>query len=158
MAGAARQTALSPKGGKMRKLLLALAGIAAVSGPALAADYKIMAPAAPGGGWDQTARSMQTVLQDAGISGNVQVNNVPGAGGTIGLAQFVNEANGDPSQLIVGGYVMVGAILTNASPVTLDQVTPIARLTGEYEALVVPAGVGLKGMAGPGAQLEAGSG
>jgi putative tricarboxylic transport membrane protein len=26
-----------------------------------------------------------------------------------------------PSQLIVGGYVMVGAILTNKSPVTLDQ-------------------------------------
>jgi len=139
----------------MRKLLLALAGIAAVSGPALAADYKIMAPAAPGGGWDQTARSMQTVLQDEGISGNVQVNNVPGAGGTIGLAQFVNEANGDPSQLIVGGYVMVGAILTNASPVTLDQVTPIARLTGEYEALVVPAASDIKDMAGLVAKLKA---
>ena len=99
--------------------------------PAHAADYKIMAPAAPGGGWDQTARSMQTALQDEKISVSVQVTNVPGAGGTIGLAQFVNQASGDPSQLIVGGYVMVGAILTNASPVTLEQVTPIARLTGE---------------------------
>ena len=125
----------------MRKLLLAVAGIAglAMSGTAFATDYKIMAPAAPGGGWDQTARAMQTALQDESISGSVQVTNVPGAGGTIGLAQFVNQANGDPSQLIVGGYVMVGAILTNASPVTLDQVTPIARLTGEYEVLVVPA-------------------
>ena len=44
---------------------------------------------------------------------------------------FVQEANGDPSKLIVGGYVMVGAILTNKAPVTLDAVTPIARLTGE---------------------------
>ena len=79
-----------------------------------------MAPAAPGGGWDQTARTMQTVLQEEGISGNVQVTNVPGAGGTIGLAQFVNQAKGDPEELIVGGYVMVGAILTNASPVDLD--------------------------------------
>jgi putative tricarboxylic transport membrane protein len=34
---------------------------------------------------------------------------------------------------------MLGAILTNDSPVTLDQVTPMARLTGEYEAIVVPA-------------------
>ena len=139
----------------MRKFLLALAGVLAISGSSLAADYKIMAPAAPGGGWDQTARSMQTVLQEEGISGNVQVNNVPGAGGTIGLAQFVNEANGDPSQLIVGGYVMVGAILTNASPVTLDQVTPIARLTGEYEALVVPAASDIKDMAGLIAKLKA---
>ena len=107
------------------------AGAGALAVPALAADYTIMAPAAPGGGWDQTARTMQTVLQEDGISGNVQVTNVPGAGGTIGLAQFVNQAKGDPEELIVGGYVMVGAILTNASPVDLTMVTPIARLTGE---------------------------
>ena len=107
--------------------------------PAVAADYTIMAPAAPGGGWDQTARSLQEAMTAEGISGNVQVVNVPGAGGTIGLAQFAQEANGDPTRLMVGGYVMVGAILTNKSPVTLDAVTPIARLTGEYEVIVVPA-------------------
>ncbi len=123
--------------------------------PAAAADYKILAPAAPGGGWDQTARSMQAAMQDEGISGNVQVTNVPGAGGTIGLAQFVNQAGGDPTQLIVGGYVMVGAILTNKSPVTLEQVTPIARLTGEYEALVVPASSDIKDMAGLVEKLKA---
>ena len=82
---------------------------------------------------------MQTLMQSEGISGDVQVTNVPGAGGTIGLAQFVNQSSGDPEALIVGGYVMVGAILTNASPVDLTMVTPIARLTGESEAIVVPA-------------------
>lgn len=141
----------------MRNLLLAIiaAGGLALSSHAFAADYKIMAPAAPGGGWDQTARTMQAVLQDEGISGNVQVTNVPGAGGTIGLAQFVNSAKGDPEQLIVGGYVMVGAILTNKSPVTLEQVTPIARLTGEYEAIVVPAGSEIQDMAGLVEKLKA---
>jgi putative tricarboxylic transport membrane protein len=114
-----------------------LAGALAL--PAAAADYTIMAPAAPGGGWDQTARSLQAVMQSEGISGNVQVVNVPGAGGTIGLAQFASQQKGNPNALIVGGYVMVGAILTNQSPVTLADVTPIARLTGEYEAIVVPA-------------------
>ncbi|MBB3950397.1 Bug family tripartite tricarboxylate transporter substrate binding protein [Aureimonas jatrophae] len=102
-------------------------------------SYEIIAPASPGGGWDQTARAMQATLQDAKIAGNVQVVNVPGAGGTIGLAQFVSSKSGKPDSLLVGGYVMVGAILTNRSPVTLDQVTPIARLTGEDEAIVVPA-------------------
>ena len=102
------------------------------------AELSIMAPAGPGGGWDQTARAMQAALQEAGIVPNVQVTNVPGAGGTIGLAQFVNTAKGSPNQLIVGGYVMVGAIIANASPVSLADVTPIARLTGEYEAIVVP--------------------
>jgi putative tricarboxylic transport membrane protein len=117
-----------------------------------------MAPAAPGGGWDQTARAMQVALQDSGIAPSVQVTNVPGAGGTIGLAQFVNQNNGDPSQLIVGGYVMVGAILTSNSPVTLDQVTPIARLTGEYEAIVVPAASDIKDMKGLVDKLKANPG
>ncbi|ODN68508.1 Bug family tripartite tricarboxylate transporter substrate binding protein [Methylobrevis pamukkalensis] len=125
----------------MKKFTLGLIAAAAIAMPAVAfaADYKILAPAAPGGGWDQTARTIQSALQDEGISGSVQVMNVPGAGGTIGLAQFANQTKGDPTQLIVGGYVMVGAILTNNAPVTLKDVTPIARLTGESEAIVVPA-------------------
>lgn len=123
----------------MKTLTLAILAAGALAVPAWAADYTIMAPANPGGGWDQTARVMQEVLQAEGISESVQVQNVPGAGGTVGLAQFASATAGDPSQLIVGGYVMVGAILTNASPVSLADVTPIARLTGDYEAIVVPA-------------------
>jgi putative tricarboxylic transport membrane protein len=71
---------------------------AAIALPAFAADYTIMAPAAPGGGWDQTARSLQTVMQKEGISSNVQVMNVPGAGGTIGLAQFTGQNSGNPKR------------------------------------------------------------
>ena len=134
---------------------LALAAFLMASAPAWAADYSIMAPAAPGGGWDQTARTMQTLMQQEGISGNVQVTNVPGAGGTIGLAQFVNQAKGDPEDLIVGGYVMVGAILTNNSPVDLSMVTPIARLTGEQEAIVVPASSDIQTMEDLVARLKA---
>jgi putative tricarboxylic transport membrane protein len=141
--------------GRFAGIALAAGLATALAGAAHAADYKVMAPAAPGGGWDQTARSMQTALQDEKISGSVQVVNVPGAGGTVGLAQFVNEAKGDPNSLIVGGYVMVGAILTNNSPVTLDQITPIARLTGEYEAIVVPAASDIKDMAGLVEKLKA---
>jgi putative tricarboxylic transport membrane protein len=102
-------------------------------------ELKIMAPAAPGGGWDQTARTIQSTLQAESIVSNIQVENVAGAGGTIGLQQFVNNASGDPAATIVGGYVMVGAIIANASPVSLDDVTPIARLTGEYVVVVAPA-------------------
>jgi putative tricarboxylic transport membrane protein len=97
-----------------------------------------MAPAAPGGGWDQTARSIQQVLMQSGAAKSVQVTNVPGAGGSIGIAQLVNNSKGDGNQLMVNGFVMMGALLTNKSPVTLEQVTPIARLTAEAEAIVVP--------------------
>ncbi|HEX6316270.1 MAG TPA: tripartite tricarboxylate transporter substrate-binding protein, partial [Gemmatimonadaceae bacterium] len=62
-----------------------------------------------------------------------------GAAGTIGLARFVNAEAGNPATLLVTGLVMVSGIVTNASPVTLSDVTPIARLSGEYEVIVVPA-------------------
>lgn len=137
----------------MRKL--GLAALLFIAMPTWAADYTIMAPAAPGGGWDQTARTMQNLMQQEQISGNVQVVNVPGAGGTIGLAQFVNQARGNPENLIVGGYVMVGAILTNQSPVDLSMVTPIARLTGEQEAIVVPAASDIQTIADLVAKLKA---
>ncbi|MGE6743196.1 tripartite tricarboxylate transporter substrate binding protein [Allorhizobium pseudoryzae] len=128
----------------MKHFILASIVAGAMALPAAAADYTIMAPAAPGGGWDQTARSLQAAMQQEGISKNVQVINVPGAGGTIGLAQFASQQKGNANALIVGGYVMVGAILTNKAPVTLKDVTPIARLTGEDEAIVVPASSPLK--------------
>ena len=101
-------------------------------------DLRIMAPADPGGGWDSTARAMQPVLEEVGGVG-AEVYNVGGAGGTIGLAQFRQDAAGDPHQLMVMGLVMVGAIQTNASEVTLEDVTPIASLTAEQEAIVVAA-------------------
>jgi putative tricarboxylic transport membrane protein len=124
----------------MKHAVLGVALAAALAVPAFAqSTYTIMAPAAPGGGWDGTARAMQEVMQAEGIASSVEVINVPGAGGTVGLAQFAADSAGDPSKLIVGGYVMVGAILTNGSPVSLKDVTPIARLTGDTQAIVVPA-------------------
>ena len=114
---------------------LALAGIASTALAQAPRELKIIAPAAPGGGWDSTARSFQQVLTATGAAKSVQVVNIPGAGGAVGLAQFVNTAKGDGNQLMV----MVGAILTNKAPVGLDAVTPIARLTGEALVVAVPA-------------------
>ena len=98
--------------------------------------HPAMAPADPGGGWDGTARAMAASMEGAGLAKSTQVSNVPGAGGTIGLAQLANETSED--YLMVMGLVMVGAIETNESPATLDDVTPIARLTAEDEIIVVP--------------------
>jgi putative tricarboxylic transport membrane protein len=99
---------------------------------------RLVAPAAPGGGWDQTARAMQQVLQRAGIARTVSVENIPGAAGLIGLARFIGAEQGNSDTLMASGLIMVGAIVTQRSAVTLRDVTPIARLTGEYEILAVP--------------------
>ena len=79
---------------------------------------EIIAPASPGGGWDQTARAMQAALQEAGLASGIQVRNIPGAGGTIGLAQFASSKEGRGNTLMVSGLIMVGAILTNKAPMT----------------------------------------
>ena len=124
---------------------LVIAAVALTATPAAAQmELKIIAPAAPGGGWDQTARSMQQAMVASGAAKSAQLTNIPGAGGTIGLAQFVNSAKGDGNTLMVNGFVMVGAILTNKSPVNLDQVTPIAKITEEVQIIVVPANSPIK--------------
>ena len=121
-----------------------LAGLLiAVAAPAAAQDprqhLRLVAPAAPGGGWDQTARAMQQALQQAGIAQTVPVENIPGAAGLIGLARFVGSEQGSSDTLMVSGLIMLGAIVTQRSAITLQDVTSIARLTGEYEVLAVPA-------------------
>ncbi|MCI9887010.1 tripartite tricarboxylate transporter substrate binding protein [Micrococcales bacterium 31B] len=97
----------------------------------------LIAPASPGGGWDGFARESQQAMRTGGIVNNAQVVNVPGAGGTIGLGQFVT-LTGQHDTLLVTGAVMVGAIILGGSPTTLNDVTPIARLADDYDALVVP--------------------
>ena len=129
------------------------------TGSALALDnLKILVPAAPGGGWDQTGRALQAAMQADKIVPRITVDNKGGAGGTIGLAQFVSSNKGDGNAMMVGGMVMVGAIATNKSPVNLSQVTPLARLTGEYQVVVVPAGSKLQSMKDLVAQFKANPG
>jgi putative tricarboxylic transport membrane protein len=128
----------------VRTLLLALA----FAGSAAAQPtIKMMIPANPGGGWDQTGRQLATAMQSAKLVSGVQFDNKGGAAGTIGLAQFVNSAKGDPNALMVAGMVMVGGIVLSQSSVNLGMVTPIARLTSEWEVIVVPASSPHKSMA-----------
>ncbi|WP_157250830.1 Bug family tripartite tricarboxylate transporter substrate binding protein [Nonomuraea typhae] len=136
-----------------------LAALAALSVAALSAcgnagggtgaasgTLKIMAPANAGGGWDQTSRTAEQAIKQAEPSRKVEVYNVPGAGGTIGLAQLAGE-KGNGNLLMTMGLVMVGAIEQNKSKVTLADTTPIAKLTEEYEIVVVPAESKLKTLA-----------
>lgn len=135
----------------MRKLLFAFIMTVALSATLSVVQaqprLKMMIPANPGGGWDQTGRHLAAAMQSAKLVSSVQFENKGGAGGTIGLAQFVNSAKGDPNAVLIGGMVMVGAIYLDNSPVNLSMVTPLARLTGEYEIIVVPANSPHKTMA-----------
>ncbi len=130
------------------KSVAAAAAVSALPLPARAnVNIKMMIPANPGGGWDGTGRALGAALVESGAASNVAFENKGGAAGTIGLAQYVNASKGDANSLLVMGAVMLGGIITGKPPVGLDKVTPIARLTSEYNVYVVPAASPFKNMA-----------
>lgn len=125
---------------------LLLSGCGALEGGSVAGDFpsrnvQIMVPAAPGGGWDLTARQMQHVIQEDDLlpTQSVSVVNVTGAGGAVGISKLVTKNVKDPHTLMVCGLVMVGALTRNQSEITLKETTPIATLTAEDEVIVVKA-------------------
>ena len=99
---------------------------------------------------DQTGRDREPALHPR-LPGRVQRQPAAGA---IGLAQFYNASKGDPNALMVMGAVMLGGIITGKPPVSITQVTPIARLTTEYNVFVLPENSPFKTMADVVAQMK----
>lgn len=97
----------------------------------------VLVPSGPGGGWDQTARSIEFALRTEGLIDEFRIDHAIGGGGAVGLSRFLSTRAGQPDALIVSGLVMVGALAANSSPVRLSDATAIARLTGEYEVVAV---------------------
>lgn len=119
--------------------VLASLVVAALPWAASAQPAKVMAPGGPGGGYDAAARVPMQVMQQAGIfTDGFQVTNKGGAGGTIGLAEFINKNKNDDNAIMSMGAILVGGIILNKSPVSLDQVVPLVRLTDDADVLAVP--------------------
>ncbi|MFD5087161.1 Bug family tripartite tricarboxylate transporter substrate binding protein [Kitasatospora sp. NPDC058406] len=98
---------------------------------------RMMVPNTPGSGYDTTARTVTKVMEDARIASGVQVFNLPGAGGTVGLQRIVNE-KGNGKLAMQMGLGVVGASYASKSKATLSQTTPLAKLMEEAGAVVVP--------------------
>ena len=125
---------------------LAATGALPVSAFAASPSLKMMIPANPGGGWDTTGRALGKALMDSGAASTVTYDNKGGAAGALGLAQFINGSKADGNALMVMGAVMLGGLITGKPPVSLSQVTPVARLSSEYNVFVLPANSPFKSM------------
>lgn len=99
---------------------------------------RLMVPNTPGGGYDITARTAAKNAEDAGLTHSIEVFNLPGAGGTVGLSRLVGE-HGNGKLAMSMGLGVVGAARSNHAPKTLGDTTPIARLTEEQDVVVVAA-------------------
>ena len=99
-------------------------------------NLTIYIPGAKGDGFDRTGMAVRDALLNEGLVGEVVRS--PGAGGLIGLAQFVESREGDGSAIFLGGRTNIGATNFNRSQVSLEDVNPIARLNGIVLAIAVP--------------------
>lgn len=106
--------------------------------PDLRTKATLIAPASAGGGWDLFMRQAQYAMRENDIATNIQVQNVPGAAGTIGLANL-EQRRGEAGVAMVGGAGLVAGVEQLNSSITLSDVTAIARVVEEYDVVVVPA-------------------
>lgn len=113
-----------------------LAGGCARPGAGGGSDLRIMVPNPPGSGYDITARVLASALDAAGIARGVEVFNLPGAGGIVGLRRMGYERGNDRLAMLMGLGV-VGAESTSGAEVRLADMTPVARLVQEPAILVV---------------------
>lgn len=135
MAACGGAPAVPPRGDAARSAPVA----GATESPFPTRKLSIVVPSAPGGGWDRTARVLADAMRAHDISPYpVEVVNVPGQGGLTALQQLVVNDRGDAHTLMMMGRVMLGSLMVNHADVTLREVTPLARLTAEYEVVIVP--------------------
>ncbi|PRX49385.1 putative tricarboxylic transport membrane protein [Prauserella shujinwangii] len=112
-------------------------GDSGATGEGPVSGLRIMVPNSPGGGYDTTARTAAKVMEDNKIASGVDVFNLSGAGGTVGLQRTINE-KGNGKLAMQMGLGVVGASYTQKSQGKLTETTPIAKVVEEPGAIVVP--------------------
>lgn len=132
----------------MRWIIAVILGLSVLAGLARAQtdsierppinELRLLVSASPGGGYDRTAQAVRRTLLNEGLVSTINVEYSPGAGGLIGLAQFVeSEPVGAPT-LLISGRTALGATLHNRSTVSVKDAMPLARLVSPSISVIVP--------------------
>jgi putative tricarboxylic transport membrane protein len=122
--------------------LLAWVLLAAAAAPALAQEFgrlEMIVPGGPGSGQDQAARAFEEALKAEKLISGAQIIHYAGGGGMIAVSQFLTSKAGNGNAVVTQGAGHLSFPLSNKTPVSLNDVIPLARLAGEYELLVVRA-------------------
>lgn len=112
------------------------AGCSSLGTSSTPSNLRMLIPNTPGGGYDVTARTASRILENRGLTGPIEKFNVVGGGGSVALARLVREA-GNGSLIGMVGVGVVGAARVADAPWGMSEVTALARLVDEPEALVV---------------------
>ncbi|WP_420852236.1 tripartite tricarboxylate transporter substrate binding protein [Paenibacillus hamazuiensis] len=102
----------------------------------------IVAPSGAGGGWDMTARTISKVLTEAKVvDKTISVENKPGGGGTVFMAEYSTKDVKDNYRLFVSSPpILINNLKKEGNtPYGYKDTTPLAQLTKDYGAIAVPA-------------------
>ncbi len=100
-------------------------------------QFRYMVPNSAGSGWDTTARTAAKIMEQDKIVNRVDVFNVDGANGTVGLSRLTDD-KGNGELVMQMGFGLVAATVSQGSANTFDNTTPLVKLLDEYLAVVVP--------------------
>jgi putative tricarboxylic transport membrane protein len=100
----------------------------------------VVAPSGAGGGLDTTARSLTKVLAETKlVSQTMNVENKPGGGQSVGLAEFATKDKKDSNRLFLPSTpIIINHLKKDGnSPYSFQDMTPLAQLTKDYEVIAV---------------------
>lgn len=99
-----------------------------------------IAPANPGGGWDNICRYTSSVLQKTGlVKPNIYVTNMPGGSGAVAIANVIAKRSGDPNLLVAASTSLTFTIAMKRTPHTYKDVIPIGQIGVERGGFFVNA-------------------
>lgn len=102
----------------------------------------VVAPSGAGGGWDKTARSVSKVLAETKlVSQTITVENKPGGGGTVFMAEYATKDVKNEYRLFVSSPpILINNLKKEGNtPYGYKNTTPLAQLTKDYGAIAVKA-------------------
>lgn len=125
---------------QMRRIAAALtvASTALFTAAFTPSNTECLAPAAPGGGWDFTCRSVAKILDDQDlVPGTMQVSNMVGGVGAVAFANVMSKRNADPNLIVATSTVGITQIAQNKYPGEADTMRWLAMLGADVGVVVV---------------------
>ncbi|OZG70708.1 transporter [Hahella sp. CCB-MM4] len=100
-------------------------------------ELHILIPGGAGGGWDGTARGTGEALTKSGLVKTVSYENMSGGGGGKAIAHLIETADQQDGTIMVNSTPIVVRSLTKVFPQSFRDLTPIAGIIADYQALIV---------------------
>ena len=117
--------------------IIAVCSLCFAAAAAPTENLHFIVPGGAGSGWDTTARGTGMVLRDAALIESASFENISGAGGGRAIGTLIETAERRSNTLMVNSTPIIVRSLTKIFPFSFRDLTPVARVIGDYQVLAV---------------------